>query len=101
MIPTDRALAWLIIRPIIWQALQGQSHFGRCTLRRSLKARQNPTSLNCCQALHAQTQTIWIEVTDFLYTSLANTWKKSRPLRQYPRSLQKLQKGPAPCAWKI
>jgi len=34
------------------------------------KARQNPTRPNRHQALYAQTRMIWIEVTDFSYTSL-------------------------------
>src|SRR5882724_11135261 len=102
---TDRVSAWLILwlitRLIIRQAPQERSHVGRCTSKRSPKARQNPTRLNRHQALHAQTWTIWIEVTDFLYTSLMNTWQRSRPLRQYPRSSRKPQKGPAPHASKI
>src|SRR5882724_10972200 len=88
--PTDQALArlkiWLIIWPIIQQAPREQSHVRRCTSRRSQKTGQNPTRPYHHQALHAQTQMIWIEATDFSYASLANTRKRSRSLRQYPRS---------------
>src|SRR5882724_8978374 len=102
---TDRVSAWLILwlitRLIIRQAPQERSHVGRCTSKRSPKARQNPTRLNRHQALHTQTRTIWIEATDFSYASLTNTWQMSRPLRRYPRSSRKLQKGPTPRALKI
>src|SRR5882724_6240974 len=63
-------------------------------IKRSPKAGQNPIRPNFHQALHAHTRTIWIEVTDFLYASFTNTRQRSRPLRQYPRSSRKPQKGP-------
>src|SRR5882672_727977 len=107
-IPIDRSLARLwtsSARSIIRQAIQGvprkRNCVGRCTLRRSQRTNQDPVRPNHLQALLVPTQTIWTEVTNSLYDSLASTRKRLKPPRQSLRGLQKLQKDPARHASRI
>src|SRR5882672_4103005 len=107
-IPIDQSSARLrttLAQSIIRQAIQGVPHkrncVRRCTSRRSQRTNQDPVRPNHLQALLVPTQTIWTEVTNSLYNSLASIQKRSEPPRQSLRGLQKLQKDPARHASRI